>query len=100
HLNKAIWNIYDWSGETVDPEVLSKLAIEGKNWLYNQTTVKLSEYLATLSMFDIAEVYNHPKVREANHNIEPTTYGIEKISYGKVKEVFNDPTQFIGNSNI
>ncbi|BDR26857.1 hypothetical protein RVBP20_0980 [Pseudomonas phage sp. NK1] len=100
HLNKAIWNIYDWSGETVDPEVLSKLAIEGKNWLYNQTTVKLSEYLATLSMFDIAEVYNHPKVREANHNIEPTTYGIEKISYGKVKEVFNDPTQFIGNSII
>ncbi|MFO5615312.1 hypothetical protein ACLBQC_32690, partial [Klebsiella pneumoniae] len=44
-LNKAIWNIYDWSGETVDPEVLSKLAIEDKNWLYNQTTVKLSEYL-------------------------------------------------------
>ncbi|MFO5742379.1 hypothetical protein ACLBPW_30240, partial [Klebsiella pneumoniae] len=62
--------------------------------------MKLSEYLATLSMFDIAEVYNHPKVREANHNIEPTTYGIEKISYGKVKEVFNDPTQFIGNSII
>ncbi|MFO5689480.1 hypothetical protein, partial [Klebsiella pneumoniae] len=47
HLNKAIWNIYDWSGETVDPEVLSKLAIEGKNWLYNQTTVKLPEYLPT-----------------------------------------------------
>ncbi|MFO5836787.1 hypothetical protein ACLBSM_32345, partial [Klebsiella pneumoniae] len=62
--------------------------------------MKLTDYLATLSMFDIAEVYNHPKVREANHNIEPTTYGIEKISYGKVKEVFNDPTQFIGNSTI
>ncbi|MFO5615337.1 hypothetical protein ACLBQC_32825, partial [Klebsiella pneumoniae] len=28
------------------------------------------------------------------------TFGSENIIYGKVKEVFNDPTQFIGNSII
>lgn len=99
-LNKVIWGIHEWSNETVDPEVLAKLAIEGKNWLYNETTSRLSPYIATLSIFDIMEVYNHPAVREANVDVEPTTHGIENISYGKIKEAFNDETQFRGNSII
>ncbi|MBW6072565.1 hypothetical protein KZ856_36895, partial [Pseudomonas aeruginosa] len=100
YLNKVIWGIHAWSGEQIDPEVLAKLAIEGKNWLYNETTTRLSAYIATLSIFDIMEVYNHPAVRKANQDVQPTTYGIENISYGMIKEAFNDETQFRGNSII
>lgn len=99
-VNTVIWGIYDWSNEEVDPDILARSAIEAKNKLYNITTIKLPAYFSTLSIFDICEVYNHPKIREANENVEPTTHGIEVVSYGKVKEVFNDPTQFIGNSII
>lgn len=100
YLNKVIWGIHEHSGETVCPESLAKLAIEGKNWLYNETTVKLSRYVATLSMFDIADVYNHPLVRKANTNVEESTYGIEQVSYKMIEEAFNDTTQFRGNSII
>jgi hypothetical protein len=100
YINDVIWGIHAHSNETVDPEVLAKLAIEGKNWLYNECTTKLSAYVATLSIFDIAEVYNHPLIREANTNVEESTYGIEKISYAKIRDAFDDDNNFRGNSII
>lgn len=100
YLNKVIWGIHEYSGEKVCPESLAKLAIEGKNWLYNETTVKLSRYVATLSMFDIADVYNHPLIRQANTNVEESTYGIEQVSYKMIQQAFDDTTQFRGNSII
>lgn len=99
-LNKIIWHIYDNNPTPVDPEYLARLAIEAKNIFYNQATTKLSEYLATLSMFEINEVWQHPLVREANTDIEPTTHGIEGVAYKKLKDVFMDPNNFIGNSII
>jgi len=100
YLNKVIWGVHDHTNEEADPEHLAKLAIQSVNWLYNETTVNLAPYVATLSMFDIAEVYNHPAIREANENVEESTYGIEQVAYKKIGEAFNDPTQFIGNSII
>lgn len=100
YLNKVIWGVHDYTNEEADPEHLAKLAIESVNWLYNETTVNLSPYLATLSMFDIAEVYNHPAIREANENVTESTHGIEGVAYKKIAETFNDITQFTGNSII
>lgn len=100
YLNRVIWGIHDYTHEEADPEHLAKLAIEAVNWLYNESTVQLSPYVATLSMFDIAEVYNHPIIREANENVEESTYGIEQVAYKKIGDVFNDHTQFVGNSII
>lgn len=99
-VEKIIWHIHATNPEPVSPDYLARLAIEAKNTFYNQATIKLGEYLATLSMFEINEVWQHPRVREANTNIEPTTYGIEQVAYKKLKDVFNDPTEFKGNSII
>lgn len=99
-VEKIIWHIHATNPEPVDPEILARLAIEAKNTFYNQATLKLGEYVATLSMFEINEVWHHPRVREANTNIEPTTYGIEQVNYKKLKDVFLDPNELIGNSII
>lgn len=99
-LNKIIWHIHATNPTPVDPEHLARLAIEAKNVFYNQSALKLPEYFATLSMFEINEVWQHPLVREANTDIEPTTHGIEGIAYKKLKDAFMDPDLFIGNSII
>jgi hypothetical protein len=99
-LNKIIWHIYATNPTPVDPEHLARLAIEAKNVFYNQSALKLPEYFATLSMFEINDVWQHPKVREANTDIEPTTHGIEGVAYKKLKDAFMDPDLFIGNSII
>lgn len=100
HLNKVIWGIHDHTNEEADPEHLARLAIEATNWLYNECTVNLSPYVATLSMFDIAEVYNHPAIREANETVEESTYGIESVAYKKIGAAFDDIANFRGNSII
>lgn len=99
-INGIIWSIHKWSNGTVTPETLSRLAIEAKSSFYNQATTKFSAYVSTLSMFEIAEVYNHPAIRAANENFEPTTHGIEKVAYERIKEVMFDPNNFKGNSII
>lgn len=100
YLNRVIWGIHDFTSEEADPEHLAKLAIQAVNWLYNESTVNLAPYVATLSMFDIAEVYNHPAIREANENVEESTYGIEQVAYKKIGAAFDDPANFRGNSII
>lgn len=99
-LNKIIWHVHRTNPEPVDAEHLARLAIEAKNDFYNQATLKLPEYLATLSMFEINEVWQHPLVREANTNVEPTTHGIEGVAYKKLKDAFMNPDLFVGNSII
>jgi hypothetical protein len=99
-LNRVIWHIHSYLNEQVDTELLARYAIEATNILYNMTTIKLSPYVTTLSIFEVAEIYNDPLIREANTNVEPTTYGIEHIAYGKAKEALLDPTKFRGNSVV
>lgn len=99
-LNSIIWSIHKWGQGSIQPDTLARLAIEAKSFFYNQSTTKFSAYVSTLSMFEIAEVYNHPLIREANTNIEPTTHGIEKVAYEKIKAVMFDEKNFRGNSII
>lgn len=99
-VNSIIWHIHKVNPTPVEPEYLARLAIEAFNEFYNQSTTKLSAYFATLSMFEINEVWQHKRVRAANTDIEPTTHGIEGVAYKQLKDVFMDPKEFIGNSII
>lgn len=99
-LNKIIWHIHATNPTPVDTEHLARLAIEATNTFYNQATIRLGEYVATLSMFEINEVWQHPLVRAANTDIEPTTYGIEQVAYKQLKDAFLNPNEFVGNSII
>lgn len=99
-LNGIIWSIHQWGEGSVTPDTIARLAIEAKSYFYNEATTKFSAYVSTLSMFEIAEVYNHPEIRAANENFEPTTYGIEKVAYERIKAVMFNPDNFKGNSII
>lgn len=99
-LNGIIWSIHKWGNGSIEPDTLARLAIEAKSRFYNESTTQFSAYVSTLSMFEIAEVYNHPDIRAANTNVEPTTHGIEKVAYEKIKKVMFDPNNFKGNSII
>jgi len=97
-VEKIIWHIHATNPTPVDPELLARLAIEATNNFYNQATIQLGEYVATLSMFEINDLWWHPRVRAANTDIDPTTYGIEQVCYKELKDVFMDPGEFKGNS--
>lgn len=97
YLNKVIWAIHAASGETIDPEHLSWLAFETVNRFYNVFTVRLSPYVATLSMFDLLEVMNHPTIAKANAEVQPTEHSIEKECYPAIESVLRDPNQLVGN---
>jgi len=96
-INQCIWDIHSHSGETHDPEHLSKLAIETINRIYNQMTVRLSAHVTTLSMFDILEVMDHPEIKAANTEVEPTTVSIEKMAYPRIIKALKDPDSLKGN---
>lgn len=96
-MNQLIWDIHDHNGNTVDTERLAELAFRAVNRFYNVFTVRLSPYVATLSMFDALEVMNHPKIKEANDNVVPTEYSIEEVCYKQISEVLLDPNELKGN---
>jgi hypothetical protein len=96
-INTVIWAIHSFRNEEVDPELLAKLAFQTVNRFYNEFTVRLSAFPATLSMFDVLDVMYHPQIKEANEKVEPTQYSIEEVCYKQIKDVFNDQTQLRGN---
>lgn len=99
-INKIIWALHAHYNEKVDNEHMAKLAIEATNILYNESVAQLSAYVTTLSLFDIAEVYNDEVIRKANEFVEGTTYGIEQVAYKQIVSAFDDTTKFKGNSII
>lgn len=95
-INATVWAVKDHYPE-VDTELLAKRAIEANNELYNAITTHLSQYVTTMSMFDVVEVMDHPKIQEANANVKPTQHSIEEECYKQIAEVLKDPTQLRGN---
>lgn len=96
-INKVIWAIHTTEQETTDTEWLARVAFDTVNRFYNDFTIRLSSYVATLSMFDLIEVMEHPTIKAANDNVEPTQHSIENICYPAIRGVFDDPEQLKGN---
>lgn len=96
-VNRAVWDIHAYSGETIDTELLSKSAIECVNELFNEFTVRAASYVTTLSLFDVLEVVEHPEIAAANAEVEPTTASIEGMAYPRIAKAFKDPHSMPGN---
>jgi hypothetical protein len=90
-LGNVMWDWFqDYNGE-VDVETLSKLVYEDTNRIYNDFTYRLESYVRTLSILDFMEVINHPEIKTANEQVQPTQLAIDHC-YKKIKEVLRDPT--------
>jgi hypothetical protein len=96
-INRVIWGIHAWSGETVDTERLSHLAILTTNRFYNVFTIRLSAYVTGMSMFDVLDVATHPAIAAITANIEPTQHGIEEVAYPAANKVWKDLDILRGN---
>lgn len=96
-INKVIWGIHAWTGELVDPEMLSKLAIVTSNRCFNDWTVNLSPWVSTMDMFSLMEVAEHPGIMEIKKNLEGTQHGIEEVAYPAANAIWKDPNELKGN---
>lgn len=99
-LGNSMWDAYDayeHDAQPIDIEVLCKLAYDVTNWLYNDFTYKLEEWVSGISILDFLDVVDHPKIRAANDALEPNKYSIEK-TYSEVKQVLLDPQELPGNA--
>lgn len=95
-LNDTIWAI-EAQHPDVDMEALAHGVLDAVNLLSNDVVRRMSAYVTTISMFDVMEVMDHPKIVEANTDVQPTQYGIEEVAYKKIDSVFSDSTQLKGN---
>ena len=71
-LNELIDLHPEWGH--VEHEALYELAYTVSNELHNLTTERLTEYVATLSMFDILDFLDHPPVAQALHQLKSLPY--------------------------
>lgn len=96
-VNDVIWAMHEASGETLDTEELALYAIQTINKAFNEWTTRLASSVMSLSMFDLVEIADHPRIKEINSNIEPTQYGIEDVAYRGITEVVENPAELKGN---
>lgn len=103
-LNTVVWDVFDTytqRGQEVDTEHLAQLAYQGTNRLYNEMSYKLAAHVQSLSILDFIDVIHHPKIKEAQEKIQPTTSSIERV-YNTIIGVLKDPVELPNNrlSNI
>lgn len=91
-LNTVLWGIHSHSGETTDPEYLSKLAIVAVNRFFNDITTYGASSFSSMSAFDLYEISELPELKEALGNAEPTEFSISKKIYPVVQKILKDPT--------
>jgi len=96
-INAAIWGIHAHYNEEPDTGDLALLAFETIGRYYNDFTTKLSEYVMTLSMFDVLEVMDHPDVVKANREVKPTTLSIAEECYPAIENAIMTSPQLKGN---
>lgn len=97
-MNKVVWDIHSFHGETVDTEWLAKLTFRATNRYFNDIKIHASAYYTSMSMFDIYEIMEHPDIKAALANVEPNGYSITKVTYPIIRAVLLDPTILPHNS--
>jgi hypothetical protein len=100
-LGKVMWACYDaYEHEVPDKkdfvEELCGEVYDATNRLYNDMTYRLESRVRTLSILDFVQVVLHPKIKEANDNVQPTRLSVDKC-YKTINDVLKDPRELRGN---
>lgn len=101
YLNKPFPNpLNNWIPEEISEIMmrnhLSRMIYETTNLMYNDLSYKLEEWVTSLDILDFIEVIDHPRIKEANENAEPTQQGIE-AAYSVVRDVLLGGTELPHN---
>ena len=76
-------------GQTVDSELLSSLAYDITNTVYNVFTVKLQAYVRTLSAVDFVVVMKHPVVAKALKDLNKSG-GFGEMTVNQANDIIKD----------
>ena len=76
-LSHGVWDCFDaYRSQGLDIEVLSKYAYDITNNIYNDFTLRLEEYVTSISALDFVAVLQNPTVSEARSRmLETNGYG-------------------------
>lgn len=93
-LNLCMWDTIDQYGitEYADRLELQKELVDISNYIYNNLSELLAEYVTSIDLMDFINVAQHPKVKEVRDNMEISPVGIQ-TAYKDVGQLLrNDPT--------
>ncbi len=102
-LGKVMWACYD-AYENDLPldkrhdfiEQLSAHVYESTNRIFNDFTYGLESYVRSLNILDFIEVMEHPQIKKANDEVQPTQRSIDHV-HTVIERVLKDPKELIGN---
>ena len=91
--NTIYWDIFDYCDGNVDDNKvkIARRIYEQVNELYNGLVVKLGEHVTSLCVFDLLEIYQHPKIKVAREKIKPTPESIEEGHQEILKIIRTEP---------
>ncbi len=95
-INTVLWDCHDTYGAALDMEDATAVIGDTINALYNDLTYRLEANVRTMSILDIAEIVNHPKIIEANQSVKPNFRSIEQTQKS-IETSIRDPAIFPKN---
>lgn len=95
-MGPAIRDAFYASDKTLELERLWEIMQNAANRFYNEMSVELEPYVGTVSILDVLEIMDHPRIKEVMETASASRTGVERI-YEVVTEVLMDPAELIGN---
>lgn len=72
-----------------DLENIQAVIYRGSNLQHNAMTTRGEKYAAFPDALGLLEIYEHPEIAKANHDMEPSSAGINRL-YGVISRVIED----------
>ncbi len=95
-LENIIFDIHDTNPMGIDSEYLMMLTAQTINIAYNEYVSRLGGWMATMSLFDVFDVMEHPITQEARKLVGPTSVDINR-AYEKFNTLFDETDELAGN---
>jgi len=95
-INTVLWDCHDVTRNGINMEEASAIVGDTINQLYNDLTYQLEAHVRTLSILDILEMTQHPKIIEANQSVKPNFRSIEQVQK-RIETLIRDPAVFPKN---
>jgi hypothetical protein len=98
-LSHVLFDTYYALNEAVDIMLLSRIAYEITNKIYNDTTTNLAGYVSTVSILDYIEIHNHETTQQIRQEFRPNERAIE-AGYEKIKDLLYKREDELADNNV
>lgn len=96
-LGNGLFDCKSAYGDKVSMETLGEIAYQTQNEFYNDMTTRLKPYVSTISILDFVEAMDHPEIKSANEDVQPTQLSIDQ-TYDRIWNVLTREGELKGNT--